>query len=1019
MRLPRRSALLTLGLAASGVMACRPDTAPPSGRAALAAAVADTLPFEARLSGGFRPATPITKRRADGASDLSPDTRIAIATLEKRATDLAAPEALADVGIAYLVQGDVDRAITTLDDAAVHLNTASAWSDLSAAHLVKAERTANRRIEFLARALESAERSLAISRTNDALFNQALARDGIAAYTGAPTLWKEYGAAETDAAWRDAAARHAADSRPAVDARDQWNARRRDLSEQLKAGDAASIADTARVFPEAVLEYLELEVFVGPAAVASGTLLANALYDITHDPMTRDEVLALKANPQLTKAHQSYAQGIAQFLENDAGARGSFLKALELFTRARAPYRARVQFQLARLDWREGKFDSALRTLVDVERQARQHQYDTLLSRVLWQRGLAFNRQWRLTEGLAAFRESASRSEASAQHEFASSVYSNLADALRILGEPNESWMYIGRALEKVSQLRSPTNRYLPLYNAALFAGRQDLNAAAILFQDAAVREAAKAGMATLTEALIQRALVNVRRGEPARARADFDQASQQLAAAPPGGFKSYMRAELEIVRAQLGNVDDTAVSGLQDAIGFFSRTEPGRVPGLYLLLARTPQARASHAIAENALRLGIDRLEQQQRGVGDEALQISFFDESWSLFQDMVSLQVAANDPAAAFEYAERSRARLLLAAAQGAAVSRTRSLTDIESRLPSSIVMVQYATLADRVLIWTITKGGGHLVERAISEPELTRLVEQHRAAIHDHREHRASNDRLYSLLIEPITRALSPAAVVTFVPDGPLQQLPFATLRHPTSGRYLIEDYALMVSPSASFFVDARSAAAARPGKLQSALLIGNPKARDVRTLPGAAAEVDSAARLYPRSVVLVGNTATKDRFMALAPEFDVIHFGGHALANPEFPLLSRLVFADTAAGEQSLFAHEIGKLRFPRTRVVVLAACSTAAGAVSRGEGVVSVARPFLGSGVPLVIASQWDVDDRATEQLTLTFHRQLATSHNPIQALQAAQLAMLRGADPLQLLPESWGAFVAVGTAAPW
>jgi CHAT domain-containing protein len=114
---------------------------------------------------------------------------------------------------------------------------------------------------------------------------------------------------------------------------------------------------------------------------------------------------------------------------------------------------------------------------------------------------------------------------------------------------------------------------------------------------------------------------------------------------------------------------------------------------------------------------------------------------------------------------------------------------------------------------------------------------------------------------------------------------------------------------------------------------------------------------------------------------------------------------------------LFAHEIAQVRFPKTRVVVLAACSTAAGTLSRGEGVVSVARPFLAGGVPLVVASQWDVDDRATEQLTMAFHRELAKSRDPIHSLQSAQLSMLRSGDPVQMLPESWGAFIAVGTTA--
>jgi CHAT domain-containing protein len=166
------------------------------------------------------------------------------------------------------------------------------------------------------------------------------------------------------------------------------------------------------------------------------------------------------------------------------------------------------------------------------------------------------------------------------------------------------------------------------------------------------------------------------------------------------------------------------------------------------------------------------------------------------------------------------------------------------------------------------------------------------------------------------------------------------------------------------------------------------------------------------------VLTGQLATKERFVQAAPGADVVHFGGHALANPDYPSLSRLVFADKAGVEQSLFAHEISRMKFQRTRVVVLAACSTAAGAVSRGEGVVSVARPFLGGGVPLVIASQWDVDDRATQQLTVVFHRELAATRNPIQALRAAQLALLRSGDAALASPLDWGAFVAIGTAAP-
>ena len=154
----------------------------------------------------------------------------------------------------------------------------------------------------------------------------------------------------------------------------------------------------------------------------------------------------------------------------------------------------------------------------------------------------------------------------------------------------------------------------------------------------------------------------------------------------------------------------------------------------------------------------------------------------------------------------------------------------------------------------------------------------------------------------------------------------------------------------------------------------------------------------ASLYPRHAVLTGRAATREVFLKEISGYEVVHFGGHAVSNPEYPLLSRLLFAPAASGEpESLFAHELSKMRLPHTRVVVLAACSTAAGAVSRGEGVMSVARPFLAAGVPVVVGSQWDVDDRATRALFVRFHQVLAETIDPMRALREAQLSLLRDA----------------------
>ena len=260
---------------------------------------------------------------------------------------------------------------------------------------------------------------------------------------------------------------------------------------------------------------------------------------------------------------------------------------------------------------------------------------------------------------------------------------------------------------------------------------------------------------------------------------------------------------------------------------------------------------------------------------------------------------------------------------------------------------------------------------------------------------------------------------------VPDGDLHRLPFATLRNRRTGRFLVEERAVALSPSAAFFVlAAERLKQQQQSPTRSALLVGastaaERKDRSIAALPGADAEVMQAASFYADRSVLTGIAATKQRFLHMAPDYDVVHFGGHALVNADYPLLSQLVFSsDPKSDRIPLFAYEIARIRFTRTRLVILAACSTASGTMARGEGVISVARPFLAAGVPTVIASQWDVDDRATERLFVAFHRAYSKTGNSLESLRMAQIESLRDRDPSQASPAAWGAFVILGAVTP-
>jgi CHAT domain-containing protein len=1009
----------------------------------LAAAVKSGAPLEARLTGGFRPRRPVEARRSPASADpLSPDARIAIANIDKRAAADRSPRMLGALGVAFLVTGDLERAVATLEDAA-SAGDADQWSDLSAAYLTKAERMPSRKIEALARALDAAAHAMRMRPSNEARFNRALAIERLSPYVGDSEPWSDYVSHERDPEWLATARRHAAAAVARPDARDAWERRKAQLRTRLAAADLAFARESVTLFPEATWEFFDQGLLLDWAraqmsndpqlvrsALAGASLTADAMLAVTRDPMAHDTVEAIARAKEgsdqaraVAEAHLAFSQAVKQYQSDDyPAAMASLDRAIAGFAQGRSPYVYWAMLQRATVLFQQRDLGESERVLAAIEDAARRHGYTVLLGRTLRQRGLTQSKQWRLTEALQAFRSAAASFEAGGEFERAVDVYSLIADALRSLGEHHESWEYIGRTLDGLGRVRSPLRRYLILYNASLFASSHDLFDTALLFQDAALREANIRGGAPVVEALTQRAAIFNKQGDRRRALEDLQEAQARLDTVPEGAVKRYEKADIDVLLVALGHSGgySSQIAGLEDAIRFFAKAEPGVVPRLHLALARAYLAEHAMSAAEDAFDRGIGALEARQATLADEALKISYFDDSWSLFPEMVELQVTMRrDPERAFEYAERSRARLLLAGVGSAAPI---TLEGIRRALPDATVLVYYVTLKDRLLTWTITREDLQFIETPVGARDLAARVSRYRSALsEDTPGVGADRARLYDALIRPLSSAFKAGDTIVFVPDGDLQSVPFGTLRAGDRDRYLIEDHPVLVAPSASFFV-AGVSRARRSGQrpLGSALLVGNPASSSASStlapLPGAEAEATLAASYYARHEVLIGSQATKARFLDAAPGFDVVHFGGHAVVNIEYPLLSRLAFSATAgaAGAESLFAYEISRMRLPRTRLVVLAACSTAAGSLSRGEGVVSVARPFLAAGVPLVIGSQWDVDDRATERLFLAFHRSLADTQDPVRALQAAQLSLLRSGSPYLASPVSWGGFVALG-----
>ncbi len=232
------------------------------------------------------------------------------------------------------------------------------------------------------------------------------------------------------------------------------------------------------------------------------------------------------------------------------------------------------------------------------------------------------------------------------------------------------------------------------------------------------------------------------------------------------------------------------------------------------------------------------------------------------------------------------------------------------------------------------------------------------------------------LQGLVVAPLAL---PEAVkrLTIVPAGRLGSLPFSAL-WPAKQVTLV--------PSATI----GRLLAAGAGAAQGVLAIGDPASGLGPRLPAGAAEAERVG-----SRTLTGKAASEAALReALTREerWRVVHFACHAQIDPVFPLRSSLGLAPSKDDDGLWTAREILATRVP-AELVVLAACSSARGRTFAQEGRVGFVHAFFVAGATRVLASLWDIDDRATAAFVERFHAALRQGAAPSEALRRAQAWM--------------------------
>jgi CHAT domain-containing protein/Tfp pilus assembly protein PilF len=459
--------------------------------------------------------------------------------------------------------------------------------------------------------------------------------------------------------------------------------------------------------------------------------------------------------------------------------------------------------------------------------------------------------------------------------------------------------------------------------------------------------------------------------------------------------------------------------------------------------------AQGDDAQTQEELKTVLRLSENYRTKILEEKNRNKFFDIEQSVYDLAIDFQYSRmHNNREAFEYSEASRARSLLdlitsqtqiADQNGerditftAKVFQPLKLAAIQERLPDQAQILQYAVLKDKLLIWAISKKNFAVGEQPISQNELNEKVLALRKLIaappsNKREEQIQKASWLYNILIKPVEGSLDKQKPLCIIPDKILNYLPFNALISP-AGDYLVSDYLLSFSPSASVFILCCEAAHKKERIEDERLLsVGNPlfdheAFPSLDELPSSAEEAREITTYYKSSRLLVGPDARAEEVLNELVKCDVAHFASHYLANESSPMLSKLLLAKEPERSDKrvqpdgvLQADEIYQKRLARLRLVVLSACETGIEHYYNGEGMIGMSRPFMVASVPLVLASLWPVDSDSTAALMIKFHfYRKREGRSTSEALRRAQLDMIADSQRGYNDPNRWAAFIVIG-----
>lgn len=780
----------------------------------------------------------------------------------------------------------------------------------------------------------------------------------------------------------------------------RWNTEIPTLEAAVRSGDRARVRHIVERYAQQARTWGEGEFLArwGDATIAGDAMTAThwlavaraigvALRDATGEALLLDSVSTIERadavrRANLARAHVLYRRARMLYSERRVDAALAALRQAETgFAYAASPMAHVAAYYVANAltdDQQKSEARAVARRLSrDVPAQ-----HIALTAQVHWLRALVLIDEARYFDALAEYRAAIAGFDKLREHESALRMRGSYASLLCRLGEPRKAWRLWRTVLRGAAMHGRPALTEVTLNDAArheLRRGRVE-EARSLLRLELSARTPSPR---LHVDALTSLAMID---GSTGRDTAHFDRARVSLQRLN-GSLRDDAEDQLKFAQAVYVERDpQRSLALLGDVIVYRERIQ--RLPDLVAAYV----ARARFLMPKDAVRdleRAIAVTESTRERIASAELRDSFLGASADAYLELARLHASMDRLDAAFEVADRSRARLI-AEQTGMPSSVTAfTIADLQRRLGDDVVVLHYTSFADGLMIVAVSR-----------ERWKGTVVDVPRARLA-----RMPPDALYGILIQPVRPLLHRGATLVIVSDATTSRIPFAALRTPDSKR-LIQEHAMAYAPSAASFrgvlTDAPPAATATvvtdPAFDRDAL-------GDFPRLPAAASDYAAVSTAFAKTRTFHGADATIADVLAAAQMTEALHIAAHALANERDASTSLIALAPGTDDNGLLYSRDIARLELEHLRLVFLAGCRTAL--VTRtNRSASSLALAFLTARTGSVVGTLWNIDDVHASAITRSFYRSLRERVPLAEALRRAQVAAIASGLP----EEAWSAF---------